>query len=196
MDAPASISPRQGNRRKPLLAAAARRFLRDGYAAASMRGIAADVGMQVGSIYYHFPSKAELLLAVHEEGMRRIGEAVAGALAEVEGPWQRLEAAAVAHLTVLLQGGVFFQAVMHEMPRGPGPVRKRLVEMRDGYETIFVGLLEALPLPRGVDRHDLRLMLLGALNWSHSWYRRGGETPDVIARKFVNFLRVQLDAGG
>ena len=56
------VRQRRGNRRDVLLEAAARRFLRDGFAAASMRDIAAEAGMKAGSIYYHFPSKAELLV--------------------------------------------------------------------------------------------------------------------------------------
>ncbi len=184
---------RQGNRREPLLEAAARRFLRHGYAAASMRDIAADAGMQPGSIYYHFPSKADLLVAVHEEGLRRITEAVSAALDGAEGPWRRLETACIAHLGVLLEGGDFFRAVMAEMPGPAQPGRRRVTRMRDAYEAIFIALLDDLPLPKDVDRRDLRLMLLGAMNWSHRWYRPGADSPESIARKFVHFLRMRLD---
>lgn len=185
---------RPGNRRAVLLEAAARCFLEKGYAAASMRDIAARADMQPSSIYYHFPSKAELLLAVHEAGMSRITAAVTAALVDVEGPWRRLEAASIAHLTALLEGGVFFQAVMHEMPARSHPTRRRVTRMRDDYEAIFTGLLADLPLARGVDRRDLRLMLLGAMNWSHGWYRPGGRTPAHIARSFVGFLRAGLES--
>jgi AcrR family transcriptional regulator len=34
-----------------------------------MRDIASDVGIKAGSIYYHFESKNELLIAVHKEGI-------------------------------------------------------------------------------------------------------------------------------
>ncbi len=180
---------RAENRRAALLEAAARHFLRSGYAAASMRDIAADAGMQVGSIYYHFPSKVELLAAVHEEGLRRIHEAVEGVLACTEGPWERLEAACEAHMTVLLDGGDFFQAVMREMPRSGDPILSRLIALRDAYEAIFTELLEAVPLPAHVNRHELRLMLLGAMNWSYTWYRPGAQAPDVIARHFLHCLR-------
>lgn len=185
---------RPGNRRAVLLEAAARCFLDKGYAAASMRDIAARAGMQPGSIYYHFASKAELLFAVHEAGMSRITAAVTAALIGVEGPWRRLEAACVAHLAALLEGGVFFQAVMREMPARSHPARRRITRMRDDYEAIFAALLADLPLSRGVDRRDLRLMLLGAMNWSYSWYRPGGRTPAHIARSFVGFLRAGVDA--
>ena len=192
---PTSIAtPRQESRRRALLEAAARRFLEQGYAAASMRDIAADVGMQVGSIYYHFPSKAELRAAVHEEGLRRIHAVVTDAVAGAQGPWERLEAACAAHLSVLLDGSDFFQAALREVPRAHEPGRGQLVALRDGYEALFAGLLAELPLPPDTDRRQLRLMLLGALNWSHTWYRPGSTPPQGIARHFVGFLRRGLDA--
>ncbi|MCP5368906.1 MAG: TetR/AcrR family transcriptional regulator [Hyphomicrobiales bacterium] len=190
------VVQRQGNRREKLLEAAARRFLHQGFAAASMRDIASDAGMQPGSIYYHFPSKAEMLVAVHEEGMRRITEAVTGALDGVSGPWKRLEAACIAHLTALLEGGVFFQAVMRELPRETDTTRGRITRMRDAYEGIFATLLDDLDLPPDVDRRDLRLMLLGSMNWSFTWYRPGAEPPAGIARTFLGYLRRQLERPG
>jgi hypothetical protein len=39
----------------------------------------------------------------------------------------------------------------------------------------------------------LRLMLLGAMNWSFTWYRPGRASPAEIARTFVGFLRSALD---
>jgi AcrR family transcriptional regulator len=187
---------RRNSRRDRLLEAAARRFLRHGFDNAALRDIAADVGMQAGSIYHHFSSKADLLVAVHEEGLRRITTAVGAALAKRSGdPWRRLEAACVAHLSVLLEGGDFFSAVMREMPRGSERDRRRVARMRDAYEAIFARLIRDLPLAAGTDRHNLRLMLFGAMNWSHRWYRPGAEAPGEIARKFVSNLRTRLDAG-
>lgn len=192
---PDAVKRRQTNRRAALLEAAARQFLANGFAATSMRDIAADAGMQPGSIYYHFPSKADLLVAVHEEGLRRISDATESALAAVEGsgPWDRLEAACVAHLTVLLEGGDFFRALMRNVPLDSDPSRGHITGLRDRYEAIFTRLLQELPLPAGTDRQDLRLMLLGAMNWSFTWYRPGGATPGEIARTFVGFLRASLD---
>ena len=47
-----------------------------------------------------------------------------------------------------------------------------------------------VPLARPTDRTMLRLMLVGALNWSQTWYRAGrGATPEKIARRFVGLLK-------
>ena len=68
-------------------------------------------------------------------------------------------------------------------------LRHRLVTMRDGYEKRFVELVKALPLPGAVDRTLWRLQLLGALNWTPTWYRPGGKSPEAIARAVVAALR-------
>src|SRR5690349_10855575 len=63
-----------GNRRRALIAGAARLFRRKGFDATSTRDIAAAAGMQSGSPFYHFRSKQALLFAVMEEGMRHAVE--------------------------------------------------------------------------------------------------------------------------
>jgi AcrR family transcriptional regulator len=198
MTAAASTAKRSrtGFRRKALLDAAARRFRVQGYAAASMRDIAGDIGLLGGSVYYHFPSKEDLLVAVHKEGIRRITEAFTIAVSETAGagPWRRLEAACTTHLVVLLDGGDYAAVMTREPPPDFEPAaRARLVELRDAYEDLFRRLIATLPLAAGVDRTHLRLMLMGALNWTQNWYRPGGASPAEIAHHFVELLRRQLD---
>mgnify|MGYP006432759295 CR=1 FL=1 len=189
----ADISPpepvRRDNRRPQLLDAAARNFRESGYAAASMRDIAAGAGMKAGSMYYYFPSKADLLIAVHEEGIRRISDAVADAIASADGPWLRLQAAMSAHLQVLLDGGDYAQVVIRELPLDEVDVRRRLVPLRDRYEARFAALFDDLPLVEGASRRHLLLLVLGALNWSQTWYRPGGDSPAEIAGEFLNLLK-------
>ena len=60
----------EGNRRQKLLRVAARLFRRKGFDATTTRDIAAAAGMRSGSPFYHFESKAALLCAVVEQGMR------------------------------------------------------------------------------------------------------------------------------
>jgi AcrR family transcriptional regulator len=62
-----------------LLHAARDRFLREGVDGASLRAIAEDAGTNIGMVYYYFPSKDDLFLAVVEqvyvtllEGLERV----------------------------------------------------------------------------------------------------------------------------
>lgn len=180
--------PRQDNRRLQLLDAAARLFRTHGYHATSMRDIARAVGMLPGSIYYHFPSKDELLLTVYEEGVRRIAERVDKAVETQRQPQQRLQAACIAHLEMLLDQSDYAQVVLRVLPDDAGPLQRRLVALRDQYETRFKQLVAELELPPQVDRHYFRLLLLGALNWAQTWYRPGGDPPRTIAMELLRAL--------
>jgi AcrR family transcriptional regulator len=190
----APAAPRADNRLPLVLDAAARFFAEKGYGVTSMRDIAGAAGMLPGSLYYHFASKEELLVAVYAEGVRRIQAAVTPALATEGDPWQRLENVCAAHLAALLEDSDYGQVVIRVRPEDAPDVAKRLVSLRDEYEQTFAQALAGLPLPPRTDRRALRLMLLGALNWSQTWYRPGKDSPQVLARRFVRLLRDPLDA--
>lgn len=180
---------RADNRLAPLLDAAAAQFALRGYEAASIRDIVRAVGMLPGSLYYHFANKDELLVAVYAEGVRRIGEAATAAIARHDEPWDRLEAACAAHLESLLDRSAYAKVVIAVQPDGVPSVEGKLVALRDSYERLFVALVDALPLPPRTPRAPLRMLLLGALNWTPTWYRAGGLSPQRIARSYVQLLR-------
>jgi AcrR family transcriptional regulator len=186
--------PRADNRLGGLLDAAALRFAQSGYAGTTMREIALGAGMKPGSLYYHFPSKEQLLVAVYEAGVRELDEAVAAAtgasLARAADPWATLEAACTAHLETILRDSPYAQVLIRVLPQDVPEVAGRLREQRCRYEARWQALVRALPLPPRTDRGALRLMLLGALNWSRFWYQpSGADSPRVLARKFITFLR-------
>ena len=190
---PAPRAPRSDNRLPQILDEAARLFRRKGYDATSIRDIVRAVDMLPGSLYYHFPSKEALLVAVYAEGVRRFSDAVGAAIRAKAAPWPRLEAACIAHLETLLEESDFAQVVVRVRPADVPAVAPRLAALRRDYEGVFVALIQALPLARAMDRRSLRLMLLGALNWSQVWYRKGRDNPRAIARHFVMLLRSQLE---
>ncbi len=185
--------PRQDNRRRQLLDAAARRFARPGFRATTIRDVAGDAGMLPGSLYYHFASKNDLLLAVYEEGVQRIAANVDQAVAGVKGPWARLEAAGTAHLNTVLDRSDYAQVIVRVLPQDAEAVSDRLIALRDRYEARFETLVDDLKLPSRADRRNLRLFLLGALNWAQVWYRPGAEAPADIARCFTDYLRMALN---
>jgi AcrR family transcriptional regulator len=185
-------APRADNRLPLILDEAARLFRAQGFHGTSVRDIVKAVDMLPGSLYYHFPTKEALLAAVYAEGVRRISEAVTAAVAGRRDPWERLEAACIAHLEALLQESDYAQVVIRVRPADAPSVAAELVRLRDGYERLWIDLAQDLPLARGVDRRSLRLMLLGGLNWSQTWYHKGRDTPRTIAKRFVQLLREPL----
>jgi TetR/AcrR family transcriptional regulator, cholesterol catabolism regulator len=174
-----------------ILSVAASWFADHGYSAASIRDIAREVGVTVGAIYVHFSSKDRLLTAVYEEGVRRIGETVDTAIQSIDEPWLRLEAAAAAHLKALLDNASFARVVVRVIPADVPETARDLERLRDGYEARFRALIDALDVAQNCDRTLLRLQLLGALNTTLTWYKRGSSrsAPGQIARQFVATLR-------
>ncbi len=187
-----SRGPRQDNRREHLLDAAAKQFGSRGFHAVTMRDIASDAGMLAGSVYYHFPSKDDLLIAVYEEGVRRLSEQVDGAAAGIDDPWLRLEAACRAHTKMLLDDSDYAQVILRVFPDDVPPDKDRLQNLRDGYEGRFRRMIDSLSLPPNSNRTALLFTLLGALNWAKSWYRPGGMNPEQITHEVMEILKRQL----
>ncbi|KPF82225.1 TetR/AcrR family transcriptional regulator [Novosphingobium sp. AAP93] len=181
------------SRREALLDAAAEMFAAKGYDGTSIRDIAGAVGMLPGSLYYHFKSKEDLLIAVYRKGVARFEAAIDQALASTGAdPWQAIEAACAAHLSILLDGGDYARIVNPEFVRSfPADMLPTLNAERDRYERHFERLIAALPLAPETDRWLFKVALFGSLNWSQTWYRKGRYTPQDIAAAFIGMLRKQ-----
>ena len=178
-----------GNRRGELLRSAAKLFRRKGFDATSTRDIAAAVGMQSGSPFYHFKSKGALLYAVMEEGMRSAIERQEQAMHRAEQATPdiagQLRILIRNHFDVLLGPGSDFIPVMLYEARSITPrQRAALAELQSEYEAPWNPVLDALHAS-GQLRADVklaRLLMFGALNWSAQWYdRRKGASLDELA---------------
>ena len=181
---------RNNNRRDQVLDAAAELFVEKGFRGTSTRDIAKATGMLPGSLYYHFSSKEDLLVAVFEEGVQRISECVDAALVgAAPDPWVRLQNASEAHLSMLLGGSNYAHVVVRILPSDAPGAKQNLVVLRNDYEARFIALFDALPLEKDIDRSVLRLMLIGAMNHVPVWYQKGRDTPKGLAEKFITTLR-------
>lgn len=76
--------------RERIIDSAARLFNSRGYHQTSIIDIAQEAGVAKGSVYYHFPSKDQLLVSVIEEGVRLIQETIDARTAGVDDPAERL----------------------------------------------------------------------------------------------------------
>ena len=125
-------APRADNRMPHLLDEAARLFGAQGFHGTSIRDIVRAVDMLPGSIYYHFATK-DLLLA------RRLRRGRAPDLRACRGrrggretdPWERLEAACVAHLEAVLEESGYAQVVIRVRPVDVPSATAQLNELRD-----------------------------------------------------------------
>jgi TetR/AcrR family transcriptional regulator, cholesterol catabolism regulator len=188
-------APSKGEQAKArIISAAETLFNQQGFDGASMRDIAAAAEMQPASVYYYFESKEELLWAVWEKGGLELLHRVADAIAGKTDPWQRMENACIAHTTGLLDWRRANQALFIMPPwHYPESIRARVIALRDEYEKIFIGLIDNLPLRKGVDRRYLRLTVIGALSWSLFWFKKERDTPAAIAKQMLSMLRAGIE---
>jgi AcrR family transcriptional regulator len=168
--------------RDQILAAAARLFRQQGYAATTLRQIADATGIKAGSIYYHFDSKDAILGEVLDTGIAAVTAAVQSRIAALPADAtqrDRIAAAIEGHLYGLLQHGDFTSANIRVFGQIPLAARNRHRLIRNTYARYWDELLEQA-LAAGELRADIslaviRLFVIGALNWTVEWYnpRRG-----------------------
>jgi len=181
--------------REKILATSQRLFARRGFEGVSIRDIAEAVGMTTASLYYHFPSKEEIFVAVHGCSLEAVQREVMDSIAGLKDPWDRLEAAAAAHCRNFASAERSGASIAAEYYEGSlAPFRKIMVPQRDAYERLIAVLVADLRLPAAVDAKLFRLQLMGALNWLPVWYRAGrGLSVEEVARQFVRNFRRGLD---
>jgi AcrR family transcriptional regulator len=185
-----------GGAREHLLGVAVREFARRGFARTSIRDIARAAGIQPASVYHHYASKDDLFAAAHTAGMREMTRLMEATIARLHDPWERLETACTVHIRHHISGNDLTiwtgaSLFLFESPE----MQRQLRAERDRFEAIYRRLIEDLPLPPGIDRSLLRLQLLGALNWTRTWYRPGKRGAADIAAHLVKVLREPLGRG-
>jgi AcrR family transcriptional regulator len=165
-----------GNRRRELIEGAARLFRQQGFAATTTRDIAAAVGMQSGSPFYHFESKEALLAAVMLEGMQGALQRQNAALAllgEDATARERLSTLVRNHFDVLLgPDSDFIPVMLYEWRSISAAQRSEVNRLKDVYEAAWSPVLQTLHQQGqlAADPVLARLMIFGALNWSAQWY--------------------------
>jgi AcrR family transcriptional regulator len=188
-ESPVRVARRATSRLRPLLDAAAREFADRGFYGTTTRDITSRVTMTPGSIYSHFASKDELLLAVYTEGVQRLLARLDAAEAAAQTPWEQLEGAVIAHLEAILDQSDYARVMVQVRPQDVPSVSSRLHELREQVEARYRTLVGRLNLPVGVDRKFFRLLLLGAMNWSPVWFRPEKDHARRIGRCFLNIVK-------
>jgi AcrR family transcriptional regulator len=155
--------------------AAAQLFREKGFDGTTIRDIARAVGMQSGSPFYHFANKHELLMAVMEEGLRlgldRTLEALTDDALE---PSERLRRLVRTHYGILHDtGSDFIPVMLYDWRSLPAQYKRRIIELKDRYDAIWQRTLDDLHTEGRLraDAKLARLMILGAINFSATWYR-------------------------
>ena len=160
-----------------LLRTAAGRFRAQGYAATTVRDIAADLGIQSGSLFHHFRSKDDILFAVMQTVVEAMNADLTEALATAPDTRARVRALIAVELAYLHGPASDATAVLFHEWRALPPERQAfLMDGRDRYFGAWHRVL-AQAHAEGLTalRPDiLRQFLHGALAWTSFWYDPAG----------------------
>ena len=188
----AEESSRASVGRDGILNVAARLFREQGYGAVSLRRIAEAAGIKAGSIYYHFGSKDEIVVAILDEGIWAVHDRMRRAISDVSGGDAAtvLRAAIRAHLRALLDVSDYSSANVRIFGQVPQSVRDANLPARRAYEAEWDGLLSRLKadgaLREVVDVRRLRLMLIGALNATLEWFDPERGSAEALASAYAD----------
>lgn len=179
-------------RRQQIISLAAGLFDESGYSNTTMDHIAGQVGVAKPTLYHYFPSKDDILHAIHEEFIdllisRHEGRQDSGLRPE------QLLLEAMADILELMETHrghvrVFFEHHRELPAEARGPIRVK----RDQYEKIVEDLISegiTTGVLRQTDAHLATLATFGMCNWAYQWYRPGGRLRTrEIAYQFWNYL--------
>jgi AcrR family transcriptional regulator len=169
----------QGSRAEitgPLLRDEARRlFARQGYAAVSMRQIAAAVGVQAGALYAYTPDKQALLYDLLENHMQDL--LTAWCDAPDADPLARLERFVRFHIGFSLKhSDAVFLSYMELRNLGSENFA-RIAELRSKYEGALESIIRDGVTANVMQVEDAKLTtlaLIAMLTGVTNWYREGG----------------------
>lgn len=176
---------------------ALRLFAKDGFNAVSMRKIAAEVGVQVGTLYTYTADKQSLLFDLMADHMQNLQTAWQDA--PDLGALARLDRFVIFHLDYHLQRpDVVFISYMELRALTPEN-RSAIVRMRRQYEDALAMILEAGVKEGVMHIDDLRLStmaLIAMLTGVTAWYRPDGRLDTArIQKVYLEMTRRLVGTG-
>lgn len=173
-------------------------FSEHGYDATSVRMIADEAGLQSGSLYSHIKSKDEILTRIVVTVADRFYEGAQRATASAASPETKLRALCRAHLEVIDEHGDAVRVYYDEWRKLGEPEQRRIIEMRDLYESYFANVIEdgaTEGLFRAVDTRSAVRVILAACNFTYQWYSPEGPLgPAEITDGFLDVILFGLRA--
>ena len=174
-------------------------FHRKGYFATSISEIAAQCGIQKASIYYHYPSKENILFHIQQVTMAELTAYLRGNLEGFTDVEERMRVAVRSHVRFHLnrQKETF---IANTELRGLTPEHYReIVDKRDAYEQIFQGIIRAGCEADVFATADVRILsyaILTLCNAGAIWFKpQGRMAVDAIADIYEKFVLHGLKAG-
>jgi AcrR family transcriptional regulator len=190
---PGRPSTRHARRREEILKTAAGVFAERGFHGASMRDIAARLGVRQAAIYYYFPSKTAILEAICREGITAFVERLGAIYAAPLPSEEKLRRAIRAHLEPLLEQRFYVHAFLYQRRELPKTIRRPLDAQAHAYEALWRAMIEegqrGGAIAKELDPQLATLAILGMCNTVARWSRPAAAFGlDRIAGAFARLV--------
>lgn len=178
--------------RDEILAAATELFATRGYRATNLGDVAKRLGVTRQALYYHFSSKAEILLAVHLEFFDLLDAVVEEAMAAVEDPGERLRGMLRSHVRAVAEQPMYSSVFVQEHRTLPREFESVVGTRRRDYHQRFVTAYETAA-EAGYVRSDVApsvavSLMFGAANWTYRWFRPDGRLSSSDVARIADEL--------
>ena len=197
---PATATPRARRRdrqRDAILRAAAQLFRERGFADTGMRDIAAAADLSAANLYHYFDGKHDLLFYCQDRALDRMIAATVTARRESKSAVDRLQIVCTTHVQTLLDD--IEGATAHlQIDSLPPALRDKIVKKRDRYERAVRKLIaDGIAAGELVDSDPAIIgrAILGAMNWTVTWFRPDGADSaagvgEIISRFLVRGVAI------
>lgn len=184
-----SKNDRSTRRRLDIARAAATVFRRKGFAASTVEDIAGALGMTKGSLYYYFRDKGDILFFCQNWSLDRMLEAADRIRRARLRPSEKVAALVREQMGYMLDE-LAGTAAHIQTDALAGARWRKLVAKRDRFERAWRAIVQD-----GIRRREFRDLdakaavraILGAVNWTITWFRPDGpETSGRLAEKFAD----------
>jgi len=183
--------------RAQILESAAQIFRLKGYHAASMQDIAVAVNLKKASLYHHFPSKQDILLALLDQALDRLIERLSPITLQKKQADEKLIEAMRVYLGSLDEYADLAAVLLLEHRSLDSENHQHHIPRRDRFEQLWRDLIREgieTGVFRPADPSMTARALLGVMNWTITWYRPDGmysmaEISDHFSNLFLDGLR-------
>lgn len=157
-----------------------------------MQDIASAVNLQKASLYHHFTSKQEILLALLDHAMYLLTDRLEEVRAARLAPEEKLRQAMVAYLEIITAQQNLAAVLLLEYRSLEAEQRRQHILSRDHFEHLWRDLISEGKQAGVFQCEDASLAgraILGVLNWTVTWYRPDGpSSAEEIADQFTNLF--------
>ena len=160
-------------------------FYKKGYFATGMRALANTVGIQKASIYYHYPSKEDILMDIFRTTMIDLQDMLRTCLDESSSTMEKIQAAIKGHIIFHIERKEEVIIADSELRGLTAGNYKEIIQMRDDYEKEIQRLLKEAVVEGIFAEMDINVISYAILTMCSAvplWFKKSGRlTKEEVA---------------